>query len=206
MLSVSSQVLHDPPVALSRTTTTKVVAMRGDVNSPAGQRREVGDRLRSMRRWRLVISVVAVALGVVLVLIGNVVVGLVIGGLAAARLVLFSRFPVGAVRGRPNMSASDRQWFRDRAREEFFVAAGVIGCSVGELRDEFQGGRSIADVAAERSVDVHQVTAAIAADLTTKALAALGTGAISQDTVTRIHVVAPRFADRLVHRRASQPA
>jgi hypothetical protein len=174
--------------------------MRSGVNGPSGRPSEVGDRFRSMRRWRLAISAGAVVLGTVLVLTGNVVVGLVIGGLAVARLVMFSRFPVAGMRGRPNMSASDRQWFRARAREEFVVASGAIGCSIGELRDQFQGGRSIADVAAERSVDVNLVTAAIAADLTTKAIDAEQTGSISHDTVQRIHTVAPRFADRLVHR------
>jgi hypothetical protein len=53
-----------------------------------------GERARSMRRWRLVISSVALALGVVLLATGHLLVGLVIGGLAAARLVMFARFPI----------------------------------------------------------------------------------------------------------------
>jgi hypothetical protein len=52
-------------------------------------------RTRSMRRWRLTISSVALALGLVLVATGHLLVGVVIGGLAAARLVMFARFSVG---------------------------------------------------------------------------------------------------------------
>jgi hypothetical protein len=51
-----------------------------------------------MRRWRIAISTVAVVLGLVLVLTDHVLVGVVIGGLAAARLVMIARFSSG--RGR----------------------------------------------------------------------------------------------------------
>jgi len=174
--------------------------MRSDSSAPADQWTAFDHRVRSMRRWRLAISAGALGLGAVLVATGHLLIGVVIGGLAVARFVMFSRFQVPSGRGRAGLSATDRQWFRARARDEFLVASGVIGCPPGELRDEFQQGRSIADIAAERSVDVREVTAAITADVTRSALDAEQTGAMSHDTAQRIHALAPRFADRLVHR------
>ena len=47
-----------------------------------------------MRRWRIAISTAAVVLGVVLLATGHLLVGGVIAGLAAARLVMFARFPI----------------------------------------------------------------------------------------------------------------
>jgi hypothetical protein len=174
--------------------------MRSDANSPAGRDAEIGRRVHSMRRWRLAISIAAVVLGLVLVLTGHVLVGVVIGGLAAARLVMFSRFGGRRWRGTPGMSASDREWFRTQVRDEFLVASQAIGCPAGDLRDQWQQGRSIAEVATQRSADVGEVTAAIAADVTAKALDAERAGAVTHETAQRVEALAPRFAERLVHR------
>ena len=174
--------------------------MPTDSNSRSRQRPAFDDRVRTMRRWRIAISAVAVVLGLVLVLSGNVLVGVAIGGLALARLVMFNRLFAGTGRGRSNVGAEDRQWFRDHARDEFLVASEVIGCGPGELREQFRQGRSIADVATARSVDVQRVTAAITDDLTARALDAERTGGMSHDDAQRVHALAPQFADRLVHR------
>jgi hypothetical protein len=164
------------------------------------EREHVERRVHSMRRWRLAISVGALILGLVLVAAGNVLVGVVIGGLAAARLVMFSRFPVSGRRGWPNrLQAPERVWLRARARDEFVVASQVLGCRADELHAQFRGGRSIAKVAAERSIDAVQISAAIAADIRTKALDAERDGTLSHDAAQRVHNVAPGFADRLVH-------
>ncbi|MGZ4728606.1 MAG: hypothetical protein ACXWB2_12865 [Acidimicrobiales bacterium] len=52
------------------------------------------------------------------------------------------------------------------ARRELGVAAAVIGVDVTELRRQRQAGRSIADVARDRGVDVDRVVQAVAADAT----------------------------------------
>ncbi|MFI5046151.1 MAG: hypothetical protein ACHQIG_03730 [Acidimicrobiia bacterium] len=158
-------------------------------------------RMRSMRRWRLAISVGSLVLGLVLVTTGNVLIGAIIGTLAVARLVMFSRFPV-PVRGarrRTDLDASDRQWLRAQARDEFLVASRVIGCPISDLRDQLQQGRSLADVASARSVDVERLTEAITADIATKAVDAEHTGALSHAAAQRVQSLAPRFAGRLVH-------
>jgi hypothetical protein len=159
------------------------------------------DRWRSMHRWRLAINIAGLVLGGVLVAAGNLLVGVVIGGLAAARLLMFTRFSYRARGGRAIPTMQDRQWLRAHAREEFLVAAGVIGCPGGELRDQFRQGRSIADVAAQRSVTLDRVTTAIADDLAAKASAAETDGGLSADDARRIRDLAPRFADRMVHGR-----
>jgi hypothetical protein len=164
------------------------------------ERERVESRMRSMRKWRLAISVGTLTLGVVLVVAGNVLVGVLVGGLAIARLVMFSRFPVPGTRGQMNgFDAPERLWLRSHAGNELVIAAGVIGCRVDDLRDQFQRGRSIADVAAERSIDLRQVTAAIAADITARASDAERDGSLSHAAARHVHGVAPRFADRLVH-------
>src|SRR5581483_4943649 len=132
-------------------------------------------------------------LGIVLVVVGNVIVGLVIGGLAAARLVMFSRFAPER-HARTRMHAEDRTWLRARARDELVVAARALGCRGEELREHFRSGRSIAEVATERSVDLAEVTSAIAADLRAKATDAERAGTLSHDGAQRVNDLAPRFA------------
>jgi hypothetical protein len=172
--------------------------MRGEVNTPGDQDTGVGRRIRSMRRWRLAIGSAAVILGLVLVLTGHVLVGVVIGGLAAARLVMFSRF-TGGRRG-PGISGSDREWLRAQVPDEFVVAAQAIGCPTDELRAQWERGRSIAEVATQHSVGLNKVTAAITADLTERAHEAERAGTLSGDAARRVDALAPRFADRIVHR------
>ena len=181
------------------TIRTKVIAMSTGWDDEFGQRTAFESRVRSMRRRRLAISTAAVVLGVVLVATGHTLVGVIISGLSAARLVILTRFPFPDGRARRSMNAPGREWLRAQARDEFLVAAQVIGCPGVELRDHFQQGKSIADVATERSVAVEQVTTAIAADLTAKARGAADTGTLSHDDAHRIHELAPRFANRLVH-------
>jgi len=169
-------------------------------SSEFGRSTAFEDRMRSMRRWRLAINSAGLALGVILVATGHTLVGLVIGGLAAARLVMFTRFSYPD-RGAPTgMTTQNRGWLRAQARDEVLVAAGAIGCPPAEMRERLQQGRSIADVSAERSVSLEQVTTAITADLAAKARAAEATGALSHDDAARVQKLAPRFADRFVHR------
>jgi hypothetical protein len=175
-----------------------VVEMNKRQNDEFGTGTAFEDRMRKMRRWRLVISAGGLVLGVILVAAGNTLVGVIIGGLAIARLVMFTRFSVPARGARAGMTTQDRQWLRAHAGEEFLVAARVLGCQGGELRDQFQQGRSIADVAAQRSIALDQVTTAIADDLAAKARDAEARGTLSAGDAQRIAQLAPRFADRIV--------
>jgi len=177
----------------------RVVEMSERQSSESGRSTAFEDRFRSMRRWRLAINSAGLALGVILVATGHTLVGLVIGGLAAARLVMFTRFSFAGGGARTSMTTQNRGWLRAHARDEFVVAAGVIGCSTAELRERFQQGQSIADVAAERSVAVEQITTAISADLAAKARQEEATGTLSADDARRIGQASPRFAARIVH-------
>jgi hypothetical protein len=133
---------------------------------------------------------------------GSVLIGVIVGGLAVARLVMFSRFPTGrrgGGGGRGRANPSDREWLRAQARDELLVAAQVIGCAPRELRDRFQQGTSVADIATERSVPVENVTTAVAADLDLKARNAAAAGTMSESDAQRIHELAPQFAQRMVY-------
>ena len=176
-----------------------------DVTTGSDPRAELGNRMRSMRRWRLVIGIGSVVLGLVLLATGHVLIGGLVAGLAAARLVMLSRMPMGRHQG-PATPAL-RGWLRAQVPDEMRVAAGVIGCGADELRDHVRRGGSIAELAAERSVDPQQVIAAIEADLVTRAQGAVGTGVLPAQDATRVASVAPRVASRIVHgRRAVRPA
>ncbi len=167
------------------------------------QRTAFEQRMRSMRRWRMAIAAGGLVLGVVLVVTGNAVIGVIVAGLAIARLVMFSRFTTGrrggGGRGRAHVNPSDRNWLREQARDEFLVAAQVIGCAPRELRDAFQHGKSVAEFATERSVPVENVTTAVAADLDLRARNAAAAGTMSPSDAQRIHELAPQFAQRMVN-------
>jgi len=160
---------------------------------------EPGERMRSMRRWRLVIGIGSLVLGLVLFATGHVLIGVLVAGLAAARLVMLSRLPMGRHQG-PATPAL-RGWLRAQVPDEMRVAAGVIGCGADELRDHVRRGGSIAELAAERSVDPQRVIAAIEADLGTRAQGAVGTGVLPAQDTKRVASVAPRVASRIVHGR-----
>lgn len=162
---------------------------------------DVEGRMRSMRRWRVAISVGTLVVATVLLLSGNVLIGVLIGGLAIARLVMFSRFPVVRRGARPTLDGNTRGWLRAQARDEVLVASGVMGCAPGEVRQQLQHRKSIAEIAAARGIAVEQVSAAIAADLTTKATAAEQAGTLTPDAAAGVRAQAPRFADGLIHRR-----
>jgi DNA-binding CsgD family transcriptional regulator len=155
--------------------------------------------MRSMRRWRLVISAGGLVLGIVLVAMGNVLVGVIVGGLAVARLVMFSRMPARHQGGRTRVDPSGGGWVRAQARDEVLVAAQVVGCTGRELWARFEQGKSIAEIAAERSIAVESITNAVAADLELRARNAAAAGTLSQDDAQRIHEDAPRFAQRLIY-------
>lgn len=87
--------------------------------SEFGRGRTFEDRMRSMRRWRLAINSAGLALGVILLATGHTLVGLVIGGLAAARLVMFTRFSFPDRGARMGMTTQNRGWLRAQAPDEF---------------------------------------------------------------------------------------
>src|SRR5689334_19964178 len=123
---------------MNTTTEMKVVPMSTGRQVELEQKTALENRVRSMRRWRVAISTVGLVLGVVLVASGNTLAGVIIGGLAAARLVMFSRPAFRHQGGRMRISARDRDWLREHARDEVLVAAQVVGCSARELWNHFE--------------------------------------------------------------------
>jgi hypothetical protein len=150
-------------------------------------------RHKTMQAARLGTALLGMVAGTLLVASGGVLIGLVIGGMAAMRLVMF------LVAGRQR-----RQWEHDRqldggpaawpppsqwpppspnpgapagslaftgphrlARREFAVAATTIGVDPDELGRDFAAGRSIAEVASAKGVAPATVIEAIVADATT---------------------------------------
>jgi len=93
-------------------------------------------------------------------------------GAAAFSLALVGGVVAGALIGTPGTSGAQEAGTGTDAEEEpragrhadlFEAAAEALGMTTDELRAELQGGRTIAEVAAERDVDVDTVIAAVVA-------------------------------------------
>lgn len=154
----------------------------------------------SLRTLRWLIIVVILVLGAVLITRGHFLVGALLCGLAALRIVYMLLF---ARRRRAHVS----QWspnpvrllLRGLAHHEFAVAANTIGVDPAELRRDFAEGRSIAEVAAATGVALDSAVSAVVADATTMLDQALADRMAPPDTVVQAKARLPHWAARLVH-------
>ena len=79
------------------------------------------------------------------------------------------------------------------------MAAAVMGIPADALRDQFEQGRSIAEVVAGGSTDLDDVIHAIIQDLVAKLHQAVGHGSLSEQDAREIEMITPHWATRLVH-------
>ena len=96
---------------------------------------------------------------------------------------------VGAVRG----------LLRELARPGFAVAARAIGIDASEMRREFNGGRSIAELAAGAEVPLEIVVNAMVADATQTIDRKVAAGEITEQQGQVVKARIPIWAGRLAH-------
>ena len=85
------------------------------------------------------------------------------------------------------------------ARQEFGVAAGVIGIRGIEMRRAFDEGRSIAELAAQAGVPLEQIVSAVVSDATSTIERRLELGQMAQDEAFQVRARIPVWANRLVN-------
>jgi len=137
---------------------------------------------RSVSRviWWIIIAFGLMA-GAVLLLLGYYLFGLIIGGFAVLRLIYTLSLPNR--RGPmwlPPVSDSERALLRSMARDEFLVAAGVMEISAAQLRQDFAGGMSIAEMACGAGVALDPIIDAIVSDASTRIDQAVVQGSVTQ--------------------------
>jgi hypothetical protein len=149
-------------------------------------------------RWVMLTGSAAIA--VVLLLRGNDLFGLLIGGLAVVRVAYLlssvrRRRAVGPAAG----AGAGREVLRRLARSEFAVAGTILGWGPGQVRDAFGQGRSLAEMATQCGVPVQRVVDAVVADASAKINQGMADGTITpergRDATRRL----PVWAGRLVN-------
>jgi len=125
-----------------------------------------------------IIVVAGLLVGATLILLGYYLFGAIIGGFAILRLIYTLSLP--GRRGPWLMTDSERALLRSIARDEFVVAAGVMGISVAQLRDDFRGGLSLAEMARGAGVALDAVIDAIVKDAATRIDHAVAVGSVTQ--------------------------
>jgi hypothetical protein len=156
---------------------------------------------RSVSRviWWIII-VFGLVVGAALLLLGYYLFGVIIGGFAVLRLIYTLSLPNR--RGPmwlPPVGDSERALLRSMARDEFLVAAGVMGISAAQLRQDFNGGMSIAEMAASAGVALEPVIGAIVSDASARIDRAAGQGSVEQNEGDSAKSKLRLWAERLVN-------
>ena len=92
-----------------------------------------------------------------------------------------------------------RLLLRGLRRREVTVAATTIGIGPDELRRDFAGGRSIAEIAVTAGVAPERVVSAVVVDATAMLDRALTDGTAPPDAASEAKARLPIWATRLVH-------
>jgi hypothetical protein len=137
---------------------------------------------RSVSRviWWIIIAF-GLVVGAVLLLLGYYLFGVIISGFAVLRLIY--AFSLPNRRGPmwlPSMNDSERALLWSIARHEFLVAAGVMRISAAQLRQDFDGGMSIAEMARGAGVALDPIIDAIVNDASTRIDQAVAQGSVTQ--------------------------
>jgi hypothetical protein len=138
--------------------------------------------------------------GAVLLLLGYYLFGVIIGGFAVLRLVYALSLPNR--RGPtwlPPVSDPERALLCSMVRDEFLVAAGVMGMSGAELRQDFNGGMSVAEMASSAGVALEPIIDAIVSDASARIDRAVAQGSVEQDDGNSAKSRLRLWAERLVH-------
>jgi hypothetical protein len=156
-----------------------------------------GGALRTLR-WLIVALVLA--LGVVLVTRGHLLVGSLLCGLGVLRIaylsVLTRRRSAG---GRPWDTDPGRLLLRGLRPRAVTLAATTIGIEPAELRRDFAGGRSIAEIATAAGVAPERAASAVIADATAMLDRAVADGTAPPQAVSQAKARLPVWTTRLIH-------
>ena len=153
--------------------------------------------------WWIIIAF-GLVVGAVLLLLGYYLFGAIIGGFAVLRLIYALSLPNR--RGPmwlPPVSDSERALLRSMARDEFLVAAGAMGMGGAQLRQNFNGGMSIAEMAASGGVALEPIIDAIVNDASGRIDRAVAQGSVEQDEGDSAKSKLRPWAERLmnIHKR-----
>jgi hypothetical protein len=187
-----------------------------------------GRRIRLVRVLRWVLVVFSLALATVLLLRHDYVIGSLIAVLVVVRIAILvgttrrrrpylrtngSLAQPGASTPQPGASSaatgvSGGRPLAGLARSEFLVAAGVIGMAPGQMRDAFDRGSSLAEMAASSGVPLDRVVNAIVTDAGLKVDDAVARGTLNPRFAARFKSRLPVWAERIVnhHKRDLQRA
>ena len=149
--------------------------------------------------WWVIIAF-GLVVGAVLLLLGYYLFGAIIGGFAVLRLIYALSLPNR--RGPmwlPPLSDSERALLRSMARDEFLVAAGAMGMSGAQLRQNFNSGMSIAEMAASGGVALEPITDAIVNDASARIDRAVAQGSVEQDEGDSAKSKLRPWAERLIN-------
>ena len=139
-------------------------------------------------------------LGAVLVANGSTLIGGLLIGFAAVRLVFFLKLRHRRDQAFPHPTAARpaRQVLRPYARSGFVAAATTVGVSPAELRSSFDGGASISELAAAHGVEQGDVVEAVVRSVSVDLDAAAATGTLSAGQAAQAKEILPSWAARLV--------
>ena len=126
--------------------------------------------------------------------------GAIIGGFAVLRLIYTLSLPDR--RGPlwlPPLNHSERALLRSMARDEFLVAAGVIGISGAQLRQDFNRGMSIAEMATSAGVALGPIVDAIVSDASVRIDQVVAQGSVARAEGDSAKSKLRAWAERLVN-------
>ena len=172
--------------------------MTTDMTNQRNGRRMYGSS--GMRTTRYLMLSFGFILGAVLVASGSTLIGGLLIGFAAVRLVFFLRLHRSRDQASAHATATapTRQVLRPYARSGFIAAATTIGVSPAELRTGFESGSSISDLAATHGVAVAEVIEAIVRSLAVDLDTAAANGTLSAEQAAQAKDLLPQWAARLV--------
>jgi hypothetical protein len=159
---------------------------------------------------------VFLSLVVVLLLRKDYVVGLIVAVLVGLRILLLVPSPVRRTQRRSTGTGQSgrnvvypgrlitRQVLRPMAKDEFKIAAEMIGIDAVSVRREFGAGQSIAVMADERGVRLDQVINAVLSDVMTRIDNEVSAGRLSQEQGSLVKARAPDWVNRFVNIRRQE--
>lgn len=170
----------------------------------------IARRRRNVRVLRWVLIAVSLSLVVVLLVRKDYVVGLIVAVLVGVRILLMTQSPVRRAPRRSGAGQSGRnvvypgrqitrQVLRPMAKDEFKIAAEIIGIDAVSIRREFGAGQSIAVMANERGVRLDQVINTLLSDVMTRIDNEVSEGRLTQEQGNLVKARAPAWVNRFVN-------